>query len=606
MSMPGFRLARPGKIICYAHLAFCLICAENSALTQQPVPAPVDPGQQVPTLSIAAHEVLLDVVVTDVAGHPVTGLNASDFMVTEEGEKQLIKSLEEHHPMSAEGVARLKAASALAPNTFTNFTPQQNTNASTIILLDALGTPLDAQMELRQQLIEYLKHMQPGTPIAIFQLDTELRLIQGFSFDPQVLLAAAMSKRDMPSMRRPNGGFINEHIPSNRDLLRQALRMIGRYLAGVPGRKNLIWFTGESPQQTYITGVGNPFKDDFDVVGGFDGSDPDDVRDVLAVSRVAVYPVDARGLQVNPQSLGGIDLDFEYVAEATGGRAYFNNNGFKETIAQIVGNGSNYYTLAYATTNQNWDGQFRHIKVAVDRPGVRIQNRQGYYAVDHAKVEQRRLAAIAKRRDRAANNPFGEDDSASEESPPEPEPAATTETAGALIKHPKGGFEASMQLGAVSPTEIVITAKVAEDDKVEKLKRKAPLPQDNYLEADYRGKPFRIYTVMVKADARALRLARGADDMRHGRVEFVTLVYDQVGTRVNSLLTTAVLDVSEEHYRRLLASGLVAQQQIAVPVKGNYFLRVGVHDVASDHIGALEVPVDEVRAGGAVEGLAKP
>jgi len=163
-----------------------------------------------------------------------------------------------------------------------------------------------------------------------------------------------------------------------------------------------------------------------------------------------------------------------------------------------------------------------------------------------------------------------------------------------------------MQLGAVSPTEIVITAKVAEDDKVEKLKRKAPLPQDNYLEADYRGKPFRIYTVMVKADARALRLARGADDMRHGRVEFVTLVYDQVGTRVNSLLTTAVLDVSEEHYRRLLASGLVAEQEIAVPVKGNYFLRVGVHDVASDHIGALELPVDEVRAGIPVQGMEKP
>jgi hypothetical protein len=38
-------------------------------------------------------------------------------------------------------------------------------------------------------------------------------------------------------------------------------------------------------------------------------------------------------------------------------------------------------------------------------------------------------------------------------------------------------------------------------------------------------------------------------------------------------------------------------------VKGNYFLRVGVHDVASDRIGALEIPVDEVHAGVAGQGL---
>jgi hypothetical protein len=55
----------------------------------------------------------------------------------------------------------------------------------------------------------------------------------------------------------------------------------------------------------------------------------------------------------------------------------------------------------------------------------------------------------------------------------------------------------------------------------------------------------------------------------------------------------------------MLLSGLHAEQQIAVPVKGNYFLRVGVHDVPSDHIGALEIPVDEVHPGVAGQGLAR-
>jgi hypothetical protein len=153
-----------------------------------------------------------------------------------------------------------------------------------------------------------------------------------------------------------------------------------------------------------------------------------------------------------------------------------------------------------------------------------------------------------------------------------------------------------MQRGAIPPTEMIFTASLAIDDKVEKLDKNAPLPADNYLEADYKGKPFRVYTVQIKADAHKLRLAQISDGTRQGNVEFVSLVYDQFGHRVNSLLSTAQLNLSEDSYRKLLTGGLIVRQQIAVPVKGNYFLRVGVHDVASDRIGALEIPVDQVRA----------
>ena len=33
---------------------------------------------------------------------------------------------------------------------------------------------------------------------------------------------------------------------------------------------------------------------------------------------------------------------------------------------------------------------------------------------------------------------------------------------------------------------------------------------------------------------------------------------------------------------------------IQVPVKGNYFLRLGVRDTATDRVGALEIPVDRI------------
>jgi hypothetical protein len=64
---------------------------------------------------------------------------------------------------------------------------------------------------------------------------------------------------------------------------------------------------------------------------------------------------------------------------------------------------------------------------------------------------------------------------------------------------------------------------------------------------------------------------------------------------VNTASTTVTLDVRPETYRELLVSGLQVKQQIAIPVKGNFFLRLGVHDLTGDQVGALEIPVDQVQ-----------
>ena len=628
MASFSFRLGSgQSALLCCLAVALFPLCLT----AQDPTQTLADPSQQVPTLSIATREVLLDVVVTDESGNPITGLTSADFAISEEGHPQRLSHLEGHHPMTAAELAPLKAAPALPPNTFTNFTPVVNSNASTVILLDALNAGVQTQMELRQQLIDCLKHLQPGTPVALFQVDTEMRLIQGFTTDPKVLFEAASSKRDEPSLLRPIRGSRDEYRRVRTDILRAGFQMMGRYLAGFPGRKSLIWLTGAIPAP-YLsdplgTSFGKSFKDDFTVLD----ASPNDLVDALTLSRVAVYPVDARGLQTPPQYQASNrgrpgpytnmrfesrqafqHMDLDNIADSTGGRAYYNTNGLKQVITAIINNGSNYYTLAYATDNTKWEGQFRRIKVKVDRPGLRVQHRQGYYAVDRTQAEQRLLAAMQRRKARGDNNPFPTDETATETFPAETAPAEAQSapgvppaTTGALVQHPKGGFEATMQLGAIPPTEVVFTASLAIDDKVQKLDRKAPLPQDNYLQADYKGKPFRTFIVQINADAHELRLTRTADGFHHGSVEFVTLVYDQTGTRVNSLISTAELNLSDAHYRQMLATGLPARQEIAVPVKGNYFLRVGVHDVASDHIGALEIPVDEVRPGVFGQGLAR-
>jgi hypothetical protein len=153
-----------------------------------------------------------------------------------------------------------------------------------------------------------------------------------------------------------------------------------------------------------------------------------------------------------------------------------------------------------------------------------------------------------------------------------------------------------MALGAVAPTEIVFIAKLAADDKVTKLDKNAP-PPNTFLRPPYDGKPFRTYTIQIQADARRMKLTQTPDGVHHGTVEFVAVVYDQSGGLVNSQLSTASLDLNDATYRQMMQSGFPAKAQIAVPAKGNFFLRVGIHDVGGDQIGAIEIPVDQVKLG---------
>jgi VWFA-related protein len=573
----------------------------------------------VTTLKITAREVLLDVLVTDKAGQPVTGLKAADFHASEEGEPQLIRRVDEHHPMSESDLNKLTALPALPTNTFSNFTPVRNTNASIVLLLDAMDSPIGAQMSMREQLINYLKHMQPGPQVAIFQLDTQMRLIQGFTSDPKVLLAAAESKRDMPSLARPTAApqsytadaLYRRALSEN---LRAGMRMMGSYLAGYAGRKNLIWFTGRVPMTTMGGGFGNPFHDGVTVRGGL-GDEVSDLTDVLTVSRVAVYPVDTRGLVApGDASMMGMgrgmgrgpmmsatpnlsnQINMNLVADETGGKAYYNTNDLVKVIADVVNTGSSYYTVAYATTNTKWTGELRHIKITVDRPDVHLQHRAGYYAYSLEKKEQSELASLETKMTQGGAPPPAADTQSNDKV--DSGAVGAGPQLGATVHHStNGGFGAAMELGAIPPTEIVFDARIQVDSSAEKLGKGAPLPPDNFLQAEWQHKPFRNYTIFFNADAHRMRLTQTPDGLRHGIVDFVAVVYTQDGREVNSQKNTGKFQVTAAQYRELLTSGLPEKLEIAVPVKGSFFLRLGVRDLTGDQVGALEIPVDQIKIG---------
>jgi VWFA-related protein len=565
------------------------------------VPASDLPPDQehVPTLTVNVREVVLDVVAIDSKGHSVKGLKESDFKLQEDGVPQTIKGVSEHSAMSSANGTKFASVGKRPPNSFSDFVLEGNTNSVTVILIDALDSPLEAQMYLRQQLIAFMKIVPPGNTFAIFQMDTRMHLVQGFTSDPQVLLKALESKRDPVALQ----ALLDRN--SREQLLDAGLHLMGQYLAGFPGRKNLIWFTGSFPHA--VLGLsGNPFPDSID----FDNRSSR-AANALSLSRVAVYPIDDRGLEVyagrdlsylNPAagSLGHEDFfhlatghdfghaEMERVAEATGGKAFYNTNGLKDALTEIAETGSDYYTLAYSPTNPVWRAHKRNVRITVDGKKITLLYRHTYYA-----RKERKAQRVADLKSTAASRQYVA-------AAPMDTPTAPADVPGSAPQTPpKEAFGDAMELGTMSSAEVLFHVSVTPATSVIKLGKGEPPPPNSFLRNDFQTKPFREYQLLYVVDPNKISFTQSADGARHARVDFAAVVYNNQGEILNSIVTTEEFNMDESTYRKTLNSqrNVSFQQAIAVPEKGNYFLRLGVHDLVGDLVGALEIPVDSLQKG---------
>jgi len=68
------------------------------------------------------------------------------------------------------------------------------------------------------------------------------------------------------------------------------------------------------------------------------------------------------------------------LAESTGGFLIANTNNI-EKLARVMEDVDTHYEISYRPASEREDGHFRKIEVKVDRPGLRVQTRSGYFAV---------------------------------------------------------------------------------------------------------------------------------------------------------------------------------------------------------------------------------
>jgi VWFA-related protein len=589
-----------------------------------------EPAQSGVTLRAGAQLVVVDVVVTDKNQNPIHNLKATDFALLESGHPQQIKSFEEHISQSAKPIPPMPV---FPPGIFTNYSPAPIGSAVNILLVDTLNTPVLDQIYLHDQFHKYINTSKPGAPMAIFGLTTKLMLLQSFTSDPELLKAAINNKniKNSPLIDRVSGGnttmFSDQAtdfaaiIPgasgsSNAPLdtpagfqerivkdiqqfesqqtsfqlqLRakytlDAINQLARYLEGIPGRKNLIWFSGSFPLNILPDGtVDDPFMSV--------ASSEDEYREttnLLTRAQVAVYPIDVRGALTTPdmdvsQSAGiyvedptrfaADQLKFHQetalenltmirMAEDSGGHAFINDNDLTNAVNKAIAAGSHYYTLTYSPSDTNWNGNFRKIQVKLQQSGATLAYRRGYYANDpNAPATPSRFANKNKK------------DSAT--AAPRTDP-----------------MRVAMMRGAPDPTEITLKARVLPAS----TEPETELAKDNILNpsSDVKG-PYRRYAIDIAADPSSINIQRAPDGNYHALLQFLTYVYDQDGNLLNVENNAVRANYSPTVYRQILRTGIPYHEEISVPLKGDYALRIGVHDLATNHIGALEVPVDSVK-----------
>ena len=68
------------------------------------------------------------------------------------------------------------------------------------------------------------------------------------------------------------------------------------------------------------------------------------------------------------------------LAGDTGGKAFLDSNDLGQVFERVKKDTSAYYVLGYKSSNPRRDGRYRRIEVKVNRPGLNIEYRKGYYA----------------------------------------------------------------------------------------------------------------------------------------------------------------------------------------------------------------------------------
>ncbi len=76
-----------------------------------------------------------------------------------------------------------------------------------------------------------------------------------------------------------------------------------------------------------------------------------------------------------------VNTDLIELAARTGGRAFYNRNDLDHGLQRALNDSQFTYSLAYYPDHGQWKGEWRKLQVKVNRPGITVLARSGYFAL---------------------------------------------------------------------------------------------------------------------------------------------------------------------------------------------------------------------------------
>ena len=362
------------------------------------------------TIKTNADLVLTNVVARDAkTGALVKDLKKSDFKIYENGREQQIstfdfESVDMATPLKEATVSGL-AAGPTGNKAVVVAKPEELRNHRLIVMFFDLTSMQPEDLERSVEAAQtFLKtKMQAADLVALVSLGDTLTVDQDFTADKDALIREVGAYNGTEGQGFAEGANANsnqvedttaytpdesEYNDLNTDRELFALRAISQSLAKINEKKSLLYFSGGISRD----GIENEAS----------------LRSAINAAvraDLAIYSVDTRGLQaigpLGDASTGSLrgqgafnggalmnNMNQNFATQEvmgtlssdTGGTAFFDSNDFAPAFAKVQADTSAYYAIGFHSSDPARDGKYRKLTVKIDKPGIKLEFRPGYWA----------------------------------------------------------------------------------------------------------------------------------------------------------------------------------------------------------------------------------
>ena len=393
--------------------------APGPAQQQAQPPQQQQPPQPNPTFVLRAQSnvVRIDIAVVDGSGKPIKGLRADQFVVSDDGKQQKISSFSYSDIEKVETATEDNAKPIVVPvdnegpGAAEAITDTVRDRRMIVLFFDMTSMETDDILRAHTAAQKFLKQqMTPADLVSVVVFSTRLAVLANFTNDrstldkaiAQLVPGAASQISNQLYAAATNGEYdVQEYTGAaytpdetefnvfNTDQKLAAVEGLANVLAGIPGRKALVEFTGG------ITQTGEENRAELRAV-----------TDAANRADVSIYSIDARGMFATPPG-GDVTTNaatgtsmfsgasvyhqtdqredsrdtLSTLSVDTGGKAFFDLGDLSDAFPKIQQDNSGYYLVGYdLPPDVKRDGRWHAIRVKVNLPGAHIRYRNGYYA----------------------------------------------------------------------------------------------------------------------------------------------------------------------------------------------------------------------------------